>query len=187
VAVVGSPNVGKSTLVNAFIGQRLCITTSKAQTTRHSILGLATGPGYQIALTDTPGVIEEPAYALQKSMVVAAKRACRDAEVVLLLTDIFETEDASSRLRQWVGDLTLNGTQSPPLVVAVNKVDLIRGVNETTGEGLLGPIAMDLVGSEAQALRGLAAERDDRRRRTRFEGSHHIAAPRFGPRLPHGR
>ena len=140
VGVVGSPNVGKSTLVNTFLGQKLCIATSKAQTTRHSILGLASGDGYQMALTDTPGVLHEPAYALQRSMVGAARRTCRDAEVVLLVTDIFETaEGGASQMRQWLGKTDC------PLVVAVNKVDLFEG-------DALGPVAKDLVGSEAQAL-----------------------------------
>jgi len=151
VAVVGSANVGKSTLVNALVGERLCIATSKAQTTRHRVLGVATTPTYQMALTDTPGVIHDaPAYALQRGMMGAARRACRDAEVVLLLTDIFEIsgDDAAASIARWL-DATANA--EAPVVVAVNKVDLLRYTDEH-GDPLLGPVASDLVGSEERAM-----------------------------------
>ena len=105
VAIVGSPNVGKSTLTNALLGQDLCIATSKAQTTRHRILGLKNSDTYQLVLSDTPGVLHSPAYALQRGMMNAARTACRDAEVVVFVTDIFETATDAAEVAAWVDQL----------------------------------------------------------------------------------
>lgn len=144
VAVVGSPNVGKSTLVNSLVGQRLCIATSKAQTTRHGILGVAHGPGYQIALTDTPGVLSDPAYALQTGMMQAAGRACRDAEALLVVTDIFQSVDDIRAVAEWANK---TANRAPvPVVVVVNKVDLFQ-------HNALGPDALAVAGSVDAALR----------------------------------
>lgn len=122
IAVVGSPNVGKSSLVNALVGERLCITTSKSQTTRHDILGIVTADNYQLALTDTPGLLAEPAYELHRGMMSAAKRACKDAECVLFVTDIFESVDVAAAAGKWVDAET---RRNLPVIVAVNKVDLV--------------------------------------------------------------
>ena len=91
VNIIGNPNVGKSTLMNAFIGERLSIITSKAQTTRHRILGIVNGDDFQVVLSDTPGIIK-PAYEMQKSMMDFVKSAFEDADVLIYMVEIGEKE-----------------------------------------------------------------------------------------------
>jgi GTPase len=91
VNIIGNPNVGKSTLMNAFVGERLSIITSKAQTTRHRILGIVNGEDFQVLLSDTPGIIK-PAYELQASMMEFVKSAFEDADVLLYMVEIGEQE-----------------------------------------------------------------------------------------------
>ncbi|MCE3007809.1 MAG: GTPase Era [Bacteroidetes bacterium] len=115
VALLGKPNVGKSTLLNALLGTRLAIVTPKAQTTRHRILGVLSQPDYQIVFSDTPGVIR-PQYGLHHSMMKAAGSSLQDADAVLLLVAPEETHDEEP-LRQ------LLGTVQAPIVLVVNKAD----------------------------------------------------------------
>jgi GTPase len=91
VNIIGNPNVGKSTLMNAFVGERLSIITSKAQTTRHRILGIVNGEDFQVILSDTPGIIK-PAYEMQKSMMDFVKSAFEDADVLIYMIEIGEKE-----------------------------------------------------------------------------------------------
>jgi len=91
VNIIGNPNVGKSTLMNAFVGEKLSIITSKAQTTRHRILGIVNGDDFQVVLSDTPGIIK-PAYELQESMMDFVKSAFEDADVLLYMVEIGEQE-----------------------------------------------------------------------------------------------
>ena len=91
VNIIGNPNVGKSTLMNAFAGERLSIITSKAQTTRHRILGIVNGDDFQVILSDTPGIIK-PAYEMQKSMMDFVKSAFEDADVLIYMVEIGEKE-----------------------------------------------------------------------------------------------
>lgn len=91
VNIIGNPNVGKSTLMNAFVGERLSIITSKAQTTRHRILGIVNGDDFQVVLSDTPGIIK-PAYELQSSMMDFVKSAFEDADVLVYMVEIGEKE-----------------------------------------------------------------------------------------------
>lgn len=91
VNIIGNPNVGKSTLMNAFVGERLSIITSKAQTTRHRILGIVNGEDFQVVLSDTPGIIK-PAYEMQKSMMDFVKSAFEDADVLIYMMEIGEKE-----------------------------------------------------------------------------------------------
>lgn len=91
VNIIGNPNVGKSTLMNAFVGERLSIITSKAQTTRHRILGIVNGEDFQVILSDTPGIIK-PAYELQASMMEFVKSAFEDADVLVYMVEIGEKE-----------------------------------------------------------------------------------------------
>jgi GTP-binding protein Era len=91
VNIIGNPNVGKSTLMNAFVGERLSIITSKAQTTRHRILGIVNGDDFQVILSDTPGIIK-PAYEMQKSMMDFVKSAFEDADVLIYMLEIGEKE-----------------------------------------------------------------------------------------------
>ncbi len=91
VNIIGNPNVGKSTLMNAFIGEKLSIITSKAQTTRHRILGIVNGDDFQVILSDTPGIIK-PAYELQESMMGFVKSAFEDADLLIYMVEIGEKE-----------------------------------------------------------------------------------------------
>ena len=91
VNIIGNPNVGKSTLMNAFVGERLSIITSKAQTTRHRILGIVNGDDFQVILSDTPGIIK-PAYEMQESMMNFVKSAFEDADILIYMVEIGEQE-----------------------------------------------------------------------------------------------
>jgi len=143
VGIVGSPNVGKSTITNAILGEDLCIATSKAQTTRHRILGVVTGDEHQLVLSDTPGILAEPAYKLQDTMMTAAKAATRDAECLLFVTDIFEDE-ALLAAAEWTRAL-LPQEDAPPVVVCLNKVDLFG--DDEDGRPFLGEAARSQAGS----------------------------------------
>ena len=87
INIIGNPNVGKSTLMNAFIGERLSIITSKAQTTRHRIFGIVNGDDFQMVFSDTPGIIK-PAYELQTSMMDFVKSAFEDADILLYMDEV---------------------------------------------------------------------------------------------------
>ncbi|KPL22269.1 MAG: GTPase Era [Bacteroides sp. SM1_62] len=117
VNIIGKPNVGKSTLMNAMIGENLSIITSKAQTTRHRILGIVNGEDFQVVYSDTPGLIT-PAYKLQEYMVKFARSAFTDADIILYVTDIEDsTENAGEMITQ------LNKLKIP-LLILINKIDL---------------------------------------------------------------
>ncbi|WP_462266915.1 GTPase Era [Mucilaginibacter sp.] len=115
VSIIGKPNAGKSTLMNALVGENMSIITPKAQTTRHRILGIVNGEGYQIIFSDTPGVIK-PAYALQESMMHQVEGSIVDADLLLLVTDINEKYDEADVIDKLQGSLA-------PLVVLINKID----------------------------------------------------------------
>lgn len=117
VNIVGSPNVGKSTLMNKLVGERLSIINSKAQTTRHRIMGMVNEPEYQIVYSDTPGVLD-PAYKLQEGMMKFVKTALQDADVLLLVTDIFEDCIAHKVTLEKISKMEV------PVIVLINKVDL---------------------------------------------------------------
>lgn len=118
VNIVGNPNVGKSTLSNLLVGERLSIITSKAQTTRHRIFGIVNGEDYQIVFSDTPGVLK-PNYRLQESMLNYSKEALKDADVLLYVTDTVETPDKHSEFLHDVEKLKC------PIIVIINKIDLV--------------------------------------------------------------
>lgn len=119
VSIVGKPNVGKSTLMNALIGEKLSIITSKAQTTRHRIFGILNGDNYQIVYSDTPGVIT-PLYELQRSMMRFVNASLEDADIVLLVTDATEpTEDLAAELLPKLKRVTV------PIIMIINKQDLV--------------------------------------------------------------
>jgi GTP-binding protein Era len=119
VAIIGRPNVGKSTLVNRLLNFKLSITTAKPQTTRNRIIGIQTGPDYQIIYLDTPGLLQ-PSYRLQELMVKAAQQAVRDCDVVL-----FVTEASSRPLAEDLAILTEVQEQSKPIVLVINKIDMV--------------------------------------------------------------
>jgi len=115
VSIIGKPNVGKSTLMNALVGEKLSIITPKAQTTRHRILGIVNEEDFQIVFSDTPGVIK-PKYGLQDSMMIAVGGALQDADLILFVTDIHERHDENDVLEK------IANTKIP-VVVLINKVD----------------------------------------------------------------
>ncbi len=119
VNIVGNPNVGKSTLMNALVGERLSIITSKAQTTRHRILGIVNGDDFQIVYSDTPGVLK-PNYRLQESMLNFSRSALSDADVLLYVTDVYDNSDKNT-------DFVEKVKQNPASVILIiNKIDLIN-------------------------------------------------------------
>lgn len=117
VNIVGNPNVGKSTLMNSLVGERLSIITSKAQTTRHRIMGVVNGEDYQIVYSDTPGVLK-PNYKLQESMLRFSTGALSDADVILYVTDTVELMDKN---REFIEKVKMNPA---PVLLVINKIDL---------------------------------------------------------------
>ncbi len=118
INIFGNPNAGKSTLLNALLGERLAIVTPKAQTTRTRMLGILNEPGYQMIFSDTPGIIE-PKYALQETMMNSVKEALEDADVALLIVVPGEREAKNKEIFEAIVSADI------PLIIAVNKVDTI--------------------------------------------------------------
>jgi len=116
VNIIGNPNVGKSTLMNAFVGERLSIITSKAQTTRHRILGIVNGEDFQVVLSDTPGIIK-PAYQLQESMMDFVKSAFEDADVLLYIVELGENELKDEAFFKKITNANI------PVLLLINKID----------------------------------------------------------------
>jgi GTP-binding protein Era len=116
VNIIGNPNVGKSTLMNAFVGERLSIITSKAQTTRHRILGIVNGDDFQILFSDTPGIIK-PAYELQASMMDFVKSAFEDADVLIYMVEIGEKELKDESFFNKIKNSKI------PVLLLINKID----------------------------------------------------------------
>lgn len=116
VNIIGNPNVGKSTLMNAFIGEKLSIITSKAQTTRHRILGIVNGDDFQIVLSDTPGIIK-PAYELQESMMGFVKSAFEDADILIYMVEIGEQELKDAAFFNKITNSKI------PVLLLLNKID----------------------------------------------------------------
>src|SRR5699024_4596097 len=116
VNIIGNPNVGKSTLMNALVGERLSIITSKAQTTRHRILGIVNGEGYQVLFNDTPGIIE-PAYELQESMMDFVDTAFEDADILVYMIEIGEKSVKNEKF------FTKLSTADIPVLLLINKID----------------------------------------------------------------
>ncbi len=121
VNIIGNPNVGKSTLMNALVGEKLSIITSKAQTTRHRIMGIVNGDDFQIVYSDTPGILK-PAYKLQESMMNFVHGAVDDADVILYVTDTIEQSDRSETIVERVNRSGI------PTIVVINKIDLTTPV-----------------------------------------------------------
>jgi len=120
VNIVGNPNVGKSTLSNRLVGERLSIITSKAQTTRHRIMGIVNTPDYQIVFSDTPGVLK-PKFKLQESMLEYSTGALVDADVLLYVTDVVESPTKNQDFLDKVA------REKIPILLVINKIDLLTG------------------------------------------------------------
>lgn len=123
VNIVGNPNVGKSTLSNLLVGERLSIITSKAQTTRHRIMGIVNGENYQIVFSDTPGVLK-PKFKLQESMLDSSTGALVDADILLYVTDVVESPTKNSEFLERVA------RERIPVLLVINKIDLLKGQAE---------------------------------------------------------
>ncbi len=123
VNIVGNPNVGKSTLSNRLVGERLSIITSKAQTTRHRIMGIVNGDDYQIVFSDTPGVLK-PKFRLQQSMLEYSTGALVDADVLLYVTDVIESPTKNQDFLDRVA------REKVPILLVINKIDLLKGNDE---------------------------------------------------------
>ncbi|MDO5443860.1 MAG: GTPase Era [Bacteroidia bacterium] len=117
VNIIGNPNVGKSTLMNAMVGEKLSIVTAKAQTTRHRIMGIVNGEDYQIVYSDTPGILK-PNYRLQQNMMNFVDTAIGDADIILYVTDTVETSDKNS---EYVAKLQ---KIECPIILVINKIDI---------------------------------------------------------------
>lgn len=117
VNILGNPNVGKSTLMNALVGQKLSIITSKSQTTRHRILGIVNGDDFQIVYSDTPGIIK-PAYGLQEAMMQSVYTALTDADLIVYVSDVKETIDKNRDILERVINAEV------PVILVINKIDL---------------------------------------------------------------
>ena len=120
VNIVGNPNVGKSTLMNQLVGERISIATFKAQTTRHRIMGIVNTDDMQIVFSDTPGVLK-PNYKLQESMLNFSESALADADVLLYVTDVVEDPEKNRDFLEKVGKLTI------PVILLINKIDALEG------------------------------------------------------------
>ena len=116
INIVGNPNVGKSTLMNQLVGERISIATFKAQTTRHRIMGIVNTPDMQIVFSDTPGVLK-PNYKLQESMLAFSESALQDADVLLYVTDVVENPEKNMDFLEKVQKMTI------PVLLLINKID----------------------------------------------------------------
>ncbi len=125
VNIVGNPNVGKSTLMNQLVGERISIATFKAQTTRHRIMGIVNTPEMQIVFSDTPGVLK-PNYKLQESMLAFSESALTDADILLYVTDVKEQADKNAEFIAKVNALRV------PIIVLINKIDLLESQEKLT-------------------------------------------------------
>lgn len=119
VNIVGNPNVGKSTLMNDLVGERISIITSKAQTTRHRIMGIVNAPDYQIVFSDTPGVLQ-PKYKLQESMLNFSEGALVDADELVYVTDVVEDPSKNADF------LAKVAKEKIPVLLVINKIDLVK-------------------------------------------------------------
>ncbi len=120
VSIIGKPNVGKSTLMNALVGERISIITSKAQTTRHRIMGVLSGENFQLVYSDTPGILK-PQYQLHESMMNFVKSSMDDADVLLFVTDLYEKYEEEDRLIEQVKQSEI------PTILILNKIDQAKG------------------------------------------------------------
>lgn len=123
VNIVGNPNVGKSTLMNILVGERVSIITSKAQTTRHRIMGIVNTPEYQIVFSDTPGVLA-PKYKLQESMLSFSEGALVDADILVYVTDVIEDPTKNAEF------LSKVATEKIPVLLVINKIDIINNPSD---------------------------------------------------------
>ena len=133
VNIVGNPNVGKSTLMNQLVGERISIATFKAQTTRHRIMGIVNTDDMQIVFSDTPGVLK-PNYKLQESMLAFSESALQDTDVLLYVTDVVENPEKNMDFLEKVQRMTI------PVILLINKIDELSSEAGKTSQAMLGAI-----------------------------------------------
>jgi len=122
INIIGNPNVGKSTIMNELVGEKLSIITSKAQTTRHRIMGIVNGDNFQMIFSDTPGIVK-PVYRLHESMMKSVRTAFSDADIVLYVSDVVETRDKNEQFLNKLQKIKV------PVIVVINKTDLVPQQN----------------------------------------------------------
>ena len=132
VNIVGNPNVGKSTLMNQLVGERISIATFKAQTTRHRIMGIVNTPEMQIVFSDTPGVLK-PNYKLQESMLAFSESALTDADILLYVTDVVENPEKNMDFLEKVQKMTI------PVILLINKIDSLPNPSKGEAKAAQGP------------------------------------------------
>ena len=132
VNIVGNPNVGKSTLMNQLVGERISIATFKAQTTRHRIMGIVNTPEMQIVFSDTPGVLK-PNYKLQESMLAFSESALTDADILLYVTDVVENPEKNMDFLEKVQKMTI------PVILLINKIDSLPNPSNGGAKAVQGP------------------------------------------------
>ena len=145
VNIVGNPNVGKSTLMNQLVGERISIATFKSQTTRHRIMGIVNTPDMQIVFSDTPGVLK-PNYKLQESMLAFSESALADADVLLYVTDVVENPEKNMDFLEKVQKMDV------PIILLINKIDSLASDPEAQGKGGAQKKLGDLVERWSQLL-----------------------------------
>ena len=122
VNIIGKPNVGKSTLMNALVGERMSIITNKPQTTRHRIIGIINEEDYQVVFSDTPGIIEDPSYKMQEAMNRFVHSSFEDADIMLFVTEIDEVYEADDPIIERLKKVSI------PLFLVLNKIDLAKPI-----------------------------------------------------------
>lgn len=150
VSILGNPNVGKSTLINALLNETLCIVSPKPQTTRHRILGVLTDKNYQLVFSDTPGMIE-PAYKLQEAMMDSVRGAVGDADVILLVSDVYGEPLVDKTIMEKLM------VTSRSILVVVNKVDMIHGDTAGIIEEAAAETASSNAATDAAAAAAISA------------------------------
>ena len=150
VNIVGNPNVGKSTLMNQLVGERISIATFKAQTTRHRIMGIVNTPDMQIVFSDTPGVLK-PNYKLQESMLAFSESALTDADILLYVTDVVENPEKNMDFLEKVQKMKI------PVILLINKIDELKDGLRSTKDDVL--LRKDEVGQTSQQLLASIVER----------------------------
>ena len=147
VNIIGNPNVGKSTLMNSFVGEKLSIITSKAQTTRHRILGIVNGDDFQMVISDTPGIIK-PAYELQSSMMDFVKAALDDADVLVYMVEIGEKDLKDEKFFEKIINSKI------PVLLLINKIDILEelGIYDYNAYKLQKRLKIDAAEQERQNI-----------------------------------
>jgi GTP-binding protein Era len=144
VNIVGNPNVGKSTLMNQLVGERISIATFKAQTTRHRIMGIVNTPDMQIVFSDTPGVLK-PNYKLQESMLAFSESALTDADILLYVTDVIENPEKNMDFLEKVQKMTI------PVILLINKIDMLASPTAPAASPSSSPRLSSVASAESAA------------------------------------